>query len=299
MSNLKPLVSVYIPTHNRAKLLERAVMSVLNQTYKNIEVIICNDASQDNTEVVLTKFANMDSRVRFISNESPQGACYSRNRCINLASGEFITGLDDDDEFMPERIERFVNIVRELNKSIICSNRVFKSSQSENIGHIYTGDINIGMMSSRNWVGNQIFTKTKYIKELHGFDESFPAWQDYDMWFRVINMYGACYRDSKPTYIFYVDDDRPRITTSSRSHMGYRAFILKHNDFLSKTDIKNLHVQDMINRQISISFSDVIKNFTAYNFGLYLRSYFKKIHILKILYLYVSGKKNYESNRQK
>ena len=99
----KPLITVYIPTHNRSILLKRAVDSVLRQTYENFEIIICDDGSSDNTADYLVDLASRDHRVKFIRNNEPKGACFSRNRCIELAKGEFITGLDDDDEFVENR----------------------------------------------------------------------------------------------------------------------------------------------------------------------------------------------------
>lgn len=93
------LISIYIPTHNRIELLKKAINSVLEQTYTNWELIVVNDASTDNTEEYLKKISSSDSRIRYFTNETPKGACYSRNIAIKNSSGKYITGLDDDDVF--------------------------------------------------------------------------------------------------------------------------------------------------------------------------------------------------------
>lgn len=93
------LISIYIPTHNRRKLLERAVKSVQQQTYLNIELIIVDDGSSDSTWDYLNDIANKN--IRIFKHEQPLGACAARNLAIKHAKGKFITGLDDDDEFQP------------------------------------------------------------------------------------------------------------------------------------------------------------------------------------------------------
>ena len=106
--NQPPLVTVYITTRNRCRLLERAVDSVLAQTYKNYEIIVCNDASTDRTASFLEDMAKKHRNFRYYSTSEAKGACVLRNIAIKEAKGEFITGLDDDDYFLPSRLERFV-----------------------------------------------------------------------------------------------------------------------------------------------------------------------------------------------
>ena len=103
-----PLVSVYIPTYNRSSLLKRAVQSVLSQTIKDIEVIVVDDNSTDDTHEVISKLQKSDDRVVYLKNNKNMGACFNRNRAISEARGKFVTGLDDDDFFLPMRLENFI-----------------------------------------------------------------------------------------------------------------------------------------------------------------------------------------------
>ena len=112
----KFLVSVYIPTYNRLNLLKRAIESVRKQSYKNLEIIIVDDGSKDGTVEYLEAISKVDKRIIYFLKKKNTGACESRNIALKNASGYFITGLDDDDYFLENRIEKFVNFWISLNK---------------------------------------------------------------------------------------------------------------------------------------------------------------------------------------
>lgn len=96
-------VSVIIPTYNRARLLSRAVSSVLRQTYEDHEIIIVDDCSIDDTPQVIQSYA--DPRIRSVRHNRNAGLPTSRNTGIQMARGEYVAFLDDDDECLPERLE--------------------------------------------------------------------------------------------------------------------------------------------------------------------------------------------------
>ena len=101
-----PRVSIVIPTHNRSKLLQQTIESVLNQTYPALEAIVVDDGSTDDTETVMQQYAG---RVIYIK-QANQGVSVARNTGFRAASGQFINFLDDDDTFMPTKIERQVQV---------------------------------------------------------------------------------------------------------------------------------------------------------------------------------------------
>lgn len=261
-----PLVSVYIPSHNREFLLKKAIESVLNQTYENIEIIICDDGSTDNTERMVGDLihSNDKKNIIYIKNKQAKGACHSRNRCLKLASGIYVTGLDDDDEFTPERIESFVFYALRNNQRFLTSGLVFFN------GEYYKRDgsgekiISLQDMGYKNVVGNQVFAPREMFLDVGGFDENFPAWQDYDMWFRMIEAFGPCHRLNKATYIMNVNAERKRITTGGNAHQGYLKFIEKHRDNLSVAQLKSLYLRDIINRNDIITAKDFCKCFTPF-----------------------------------
>ena len=101
-----PLVSVVIPTYNRAPLLERAVKSVFNQTYSHLEIIIVDDGSSDDTRKVVDRLKIQDERVRYLCHDMNKGPQAARNTGIHAAHGEFVAFLDSDDEWLPAKLEK-------------------------------------------------------------------------------------------------------------------------------------------------------------------------------------------------
>ena len=104
-----PKVSVVIPTHNRAGFLQAAIQSVLNQTFQDFEIIVVDDASEDQTTEIVRSFS--DPRIRYMRHESNKGQGASRNDGIRQASGEYIALLDDDDEWLPEKLAKQVALL--------------------------------------------------------------------------------------------------------------------------------------------------------------------------------------------
>lgn len=101
-----PLITVVVPCYNHGKYLKESVESLLTQTYKNLEIIVVNDGSSDNTQVVGSMLPVLDKRVKFISFEKNMGKWHCLNAAIEQSKGLFITCQDADDLALPERIER-------------------------------------------------------------------------------------------------------------------------------------------------------------------------------------------------
>jgi|SRR5476649_331263 len=264
-------VSVYIPTHNRPKLLARALESLKKQSYDRIQVLICDDGSSVSYESVYEEYKKEFSDMQILKNEKPMGACYSRNALINIADGTYITGLDDDDEFLPSRIADFVNAPQLNRYSYLCAGHftktklgLYKQLEAERI-------INLKSLLNRNIVGNQIFTKTEMLRGIGGFDEKFPAWQDYDVWVRMTCAYGDGFKLSKSNYQWNIDHEEGRISNSQKAKIGYEMFIEKHKSILNKKNLASLFFQDKINRNQQISFKDLVDNYSNECLSIFLK----------------------------
>lgn len=237
------LISIYIPTHNRIELLRKAVNSILEQTYTNWELIIVNDASTDNTEEYLKKISSSDSRIRYFTNETPKGACYSRNIAIKNSSGKYITGLDDDDVFTKERLQVFINNYDSTYSFLSSDWRTFPFSLKNDIKRklIYKyGEISLNSLLNKNHIGNQIFIEKYKLIEIGGFDESLLAWQDYDLWVRLVYKYGKAFKLKNETQLILADNTIKRITNSSNRVKGIEAFLAKHKVLLSTNQEKRI-----------------------------------------------------------
>lgn len=104
-------ISIVMGVYNCADTLGESIESIIKQTYTNWELIMCNDASTDNTLEVANYYKNIDSRIRIIENKVNKGLAYSLNKCIEVAEGEYIARHDGDDICLPQRFERQVNFM--------------------------------------------------------------------------------------------------------------------------------------------------------------------------------------------
>jgi len=228
------LVTVYIATHNRAELLIRAVKSVLEQTYSNIEVIVADDGSSDDTYQYLLPFIKK-GQVSYVKNETPEGACVARNKAIAIAKGEFITGMDDDDAMEPYRVEHLLNEFAAGNYSCIASSIKERTPQGDIVRKMDVGDVNLDDLLHYNILGNQVLTRTENLRAINGFDPDMPAFQDYDTWVRLVSKFGVAKKSAQASYIWFTDHTHGRISESSdRRKQAFDIFYLKHSPLMSK-----------------------------------------------------------------
>ena len=233
MEGNNKLITVYIPTYNRLKFLKRAVNSVLSQSYQNFELIIVDDCSQDKTVEYLKKLSSNDERIFFFQNIKNKGACASRNKAIIEAKGEYITGLDDDDEFTSDRLEFFIKNFTQ-NYSFICSSIITVDSKKSHFPPNRDLVFNEHDLIYDNVAGNQFFTYTKYLREVGGFEENLSSTQDLDVMVKLIRTYGAAKRFKNLTYKIYTDQGIPTISTSSKKIDGMKYFYKMHKPYMSK-----------------------------------------------------------------
>lgn len=134
---MEKLVSVIMGVYNskNLSLLRRSINSILNQTYKNIEIIICNDAST-NIEVndILNEYANKYNNVILLENEVNRGLAYSLNRCIQVSRGFYIARQDDDDISLSTRIEKQVNFLERQNEYVLVGCNLILFDETGNWG---------------------------------------------------------------------------------------------------------------------------------------------------------------------
>ena len=105
-----PTVSVIIPTYNHAHVLGRSIQSVLNQTFQDFELIIVDDGSTDDTESLVNRSSS--NKIKYVRHQGNQGRSVTRNTGIQLAKGDYIAILDADDEWMPEKLEKQMKVIR-------------------------------------------------------------------------------------------------------------------------------------------------------------------------------------------
>lgn len=235
----KDLVTVYIPTKSRLDFVKRAVTSVLAQTYKQIEIIVVDDGSPDKDFQQLKDFFINNKNIKIIKNTFKPGACGARNTAINIAEGFYLTGLDDDDYFLENRIQTLLDAYKK-NNIPVCSNYLEVYEDLNKTRKLYLapeGKYKIDALIKKNLVGNQMFaSKDDYIKS-GLFDEKQLCWQDYDLWVRMTLSKGEVFKIDDFSYCISLGDSRQRISTSSSRAAGIVTFIDKYKYLMSDSDI--------------------------------------------------------------
>ncbi len=189
MSN-PTLVSVILPTYNRARLVPRAIESVLQQTHEAIELIVVDDGSTDDTENAVRSFD--DSRIRYVRHDNRRGAAAARNTGIELARGEYVAFQDSDDEWLPDKTAVQLQALEKpgLGDAVcVCSYRHYKHERWKPVIHppgVKRGDVVIAELLGGMALGTQtLLVKKRLVDEAGGFDERLPRAQDYDLCIRL------------------------------------------------------------------------------------------------------------------
>jgi glycosyltransferase involved in cell wall biosynthesis len=222
------MVSVLVPTRNRAALLERALASIERQGRNDMEVIVVDDASTDDTPRLLAQW-EAQRGLRWFRNETRMGACAARNIAINAARGRYVTGLDDDDEMLPGRIAALLAALRP-DDAFVCASDWIVAAGGITRMRIVPARIDRTRILSRNVAGNQILAERARILACGGFDETLPAAQDYDLWIRMILAHGAARGLRRPLQRIHAPEGAgmARISTSSARRRGYWLVYRKH-----------------------------------------------------------------------
>ncbi len=210
-SAVGPLVSVVIPTYNRAALLERALESVRQQTYTNLDIIIVDDASTEDIHHLVDSIE--DPRIRYIRHDVNRGGAAARNTGIRAASGEFVGFLDDDDAWEPDKTKEQLKILRNYEVVLCASTQPGKRvSKRESKKTVDLEDLRQGKFTGGGT--GLLMAKASVLKETM-FDESLPCYQDWDLFIRIAQKQKIAYLDK--VFVRYNQDDHVRITNSGRS----------------------------------------------------------------------------------
>lgn len=185
-----PLVSVIIPTYNRAWTLKKAIDSVLAQDYKEFELIVVDDGSTDNTLTLLKSYAGALKLIQ----QPHSGVSAARNKGIAVASGTLIAFLDSDDYWYPKKLSTQVEFFKTHPDALICQTEEVwirggkrvnpKDKHKKPSGMIFTPSLELCLISP-----SAVMMRKGLIAKVDGFDESLPACEDYDLWLRITCRY--------------------------------------------------------------------------------------------------------------
>ena len=193
MHNDRPFISVIMPAYNAERFIGRAVSSVINQTYTNWELIIIDDCSADNTVAVASRIAEGDRRISVVLNEKNMGVAKTRNKGLDMAKGDWIALLDSDDIWMPEKLEKQLNLAREEKADILyCSYGIVdENGDKAKSDYITRENVTFDDMLNENYIGCSTVMISRKAAENRFLTDFYH--EDYVMWLTLIRQgFRAC-----------------------------------------------------------------------------------------------------------
>jgi glycosyltransferase involved in cell wall biosynthesis len=184
-------VSVIIPTFNRSHTVKDAVESVLAQTYSNFELIVIDDGSSDNTKDVLADYIS-NNQIRYLYQDN-QGVSKARNVAVANSDGEWLSFLDSDDRWLPNKLEKQIELLKaQPDKKLVHGEEIWirrgkrvnpRLKHQKSGGDIFSRSLELCLISP-----SAVMLSRELFDEMGGFREDFVVCEDYDLWLKITSL---------------------------------------------------------------------------------------------------------------
>ena len=246
-------VSVIITSYNSEKFIEESIRSILNQTYKNFELIIVDDSSTDKTRKIIDRYKEKDKRIKTKYNKKNLGAAATFNIGIKAAKGDFIVKMDSDDISMKNRIElQLLEFFKRPNLQVLGGNiKIIKNNQLMNREIKFPiGKQNIDKII-RNSVpvaDPTVMIRKSVLKKVNYLRENMEAAEDYDLWLRIHDL-GYEIDNIDKTLLYYRHHNQQLSLVKSEEQSIKSLIAIKLSDYRRANNIKNdlLKTKDLVN----------------------------------------------------
>ena len=256
---MKPLISVVIPVYNVEKHLRKCLDSIVNQTYKNLEIILINDGSKDNSDEICREFAEKDDRIVYVSREN-RGVSATRNEGIDLSHGDYFSFIDSDDHLELDTYEYLLNLISKHNVDAVNYEHFITYADKE-VPHCIA-EKNYGLFDRKEaqkqlvynvaFAWNKLFSK-KIIENLK-FDETILRGEDSLFARFAFSNADKVWFDSRPLY-HYVQSENSAVRGNFRPSQLTAVKLFEAYDELYTKDFPELmpkHLSNMENLMIMI-----------------------------------------------
>ena len=266
------LVSVIIPVYNRESFISKTVESVLNQTYKNFEIIVVDDGSIDETYFSILHLTS-DKRLSYYLLNENKGVSFARNYGIKHADGKFIAFLDSDDYWLPEKLEKQVKYMLENNLKICQTDEYWlrknrfvnpKKKHKKISGNIFYKSLELCIVSP-----SAVMLDREVFENVGMFDEKMPACEDYDLWLRVSLKYNVGLFEEKLIVKRGGHEDQLSRNFGLDKYRIYSLLKLLENNNLSYE--KREKTVNVLKNKLKIYIAGCKKRFKTEEVGYYLR----------------------------
>ena len=216
----KSLVSVLLPVLNGEKYIQKAAFSILNQSYKELELLIIDDGSTDNSYQMCMKISDHDKRVKVFKNQNNLGLTKSLNLLINESSGKYLARQDADDWSEETRFEKQLKFMNDENIDVVYARSVRNDTQNIFPRLSYYLPLNFVLRYKNPLIHGTMLAKKNIIEKVGGYDEKFIYSQDYKLAFDLINL-GFKLRIMKN--VLYKSNFINNISTTKKKEQEYYA----------------------------------------------------------------------------
>jgi len=223
--NDSTLISIVMPAYNAERYIEESITSVINQTYKNWELIVIDDGSKDNTVPIIKKMVQNDPRIKLYTNNKNLGVSATRNKAVSLSNGSWIAFLDSDDMWEEAKLDKQMRMVVNRKADFIFT----VSSFIDEDGRIYKGQFNVPYIVSFHKLKKQnviscssVLTKKKYLEDIKM--EKDDMHEDYAVWLRILRKYTVAYGINEPLLIYRISKDSKSGNKFKTIGMTYKVF---------------------------------------------------------------------------
>lgn len=275
----KPLVSVLIPCYNCEEYVEEAVMSIVKQTYSNLEILVIDDGSTDNTGCILQGLAKKDNRIKYIKNTTNLKLIKNLNKGLDLCKGKYIARMDADDISLPERIEKQVNFLEKHSEIGIVGTYIQIFGVRKGVWRMDTSDkyIRAHLFCNTSFAHPTVMIRTSVLRDncLY-YKTEYPHAEDYKLW---CDMAQYTKLANIPEVLLYYRINQTQVSNKFSKEQKETAQKIREgyiNDFLAKRNIF-----------IRFSTENTINDIQV------LKSYIKEKYVLKkILLVWYDSLKN-------
>lgn len=206
-----PLITILLPAYNAEKYIEKALFSIMNQTYQNLEILVLNDGSTDETEQIILSLQKKDKRIRYVKNEINLKLIKTLNKGIELATGEYIARMDADDISLPLRIEKQLSHLQKNNLDLVDCQIIYRTEQGQEIKNkaivpTTNKSLQFYALFKTPLLHPTILCKANVLKDNHYlFDEKTLHCEDYELWTRLLQKNYNIQKIKEPLYIQQVN----------------------------------------------------------------------------------------------
>lgn len=219
-------VSIIMSCYNSQATIGQSIESILNQSYENFELLICNDGSIDGTFREIEKYSKADKRISIFKNEKNIGLTKSLNLLINKSDGEFIARQDDDDISLSHRIETQIKVIKDLNLDFVTSRAKILGTDKLIPGLSFNLPVSFVMNFKNPFIHGTLLIKKKILNDIGNYDERFYYAQDYKLFSDLVAR-GFKYTTIKePLYKLNVKDN---ISNNFKKEQDYYSRCVRNN----------------------------------------------------------------------